>query len=849
MPQRPLLIFPTRGEASRSNLSGGNQRISSPSAANQYVRLNPKFQVLNDTLNAQRLVLQQNAAGIDPEYVLVFETVGSVEDFANAVCKINGFEWLRETDIEEIIPDEIFYRINRQGENEERNLSGRLYLVMTNVSAMNQLLSLWNRYVQFENQPFERGLNRFKEVFKHLRDIRKWDVQDRFNESNVLTFWEESLQINPDQVIRFEVELWYRRNVDLRRQNLNFIRDLIQSFGGQIISHCDISEIAYQAVLAELPANEIRNIIDHRDTELVKCEGIMFFKPSGQIVVGECLDENIESLVENNAFARPNGNPLIGVLDGYPLVRHQKLDGRLIVEDPDTYEQYYQVNDRVHGTAMCSLIAWGDLNDENTPLSTPLYVRPIMRPRPLDRIEFVPNDQLLIDTIHRVVKQMFEGDIGNPPSAPSVKVINLSIGDSDRPFINSISPFARLLDWLSYKYQVLFIVSAGNWSRNIYTGIPNDQFQALSQSEKETIILKSIFQDSRHRRIISPSESINAITVGALHHDNALLRLYDRRVNPFESLFPATYSAMGSGHRKAIKPDLVYSGGRQMLGFSYTDNQTLIPLANNAPPGHKVAAPDSSLNNSVHSRGTSNAAALMSRNAHFCYEILIDVFEENNLEPDNITLLIKAMLAHGSSWNSIGNEIDTRLELRDWRERKKAKNKLIGYGMPNISKVQECTEQRATVIGFGRLREGNAHIYQLPLPPSLNAQPIKRRLTVTLAWFSSIIPTTQKYRATKLWFKVPNDLVNNRIDSDDKAVMRGTLQHEVFEGENAKAFNDGDTIPIEVNCDKDALSRNEETPYALIVSLEVAEGLAVDLPIYQEIRERISIPVPIGQRV
>lgn len=576
----------------------------------------------------------------------------------------------------------------------------------------------------------------------------------------------------------------------------------------------------------------------------------MFFRPSGQIVVGECLDENKEPLVANNSFPQPNGDPIIGILDGYPLVRHQKLDGRLIIEDPDAYESYYQVNDRVHGTAMCSLITWGDLNENNAPLPTPLYVRPIMRPRSLlDRREFVPDDQLLIDTIHRAVKRMFEGDNGNPPTATSVKIINLSIGDSDRPFINSMSPFARLLDWLSHKYEVLFIISTGNWSAEINTGVSSDQFRALSPSQKERIILQSILQDSRNRRIISPSESINAITVGALHHDNASLRPYDSRINPFVSLLPTTYSAIGSGYRKAIKPDLTYSGGRQMLDFSYNGNQTLRPALNDAPPGHRVAAPDSTLNNSVHSRGTSNAAALMSRNAYFCHTVLNDLFEENYRDPENMTLLIKAMLAHGCTWDGIGNDIDTLLGLTDWRDITKAKHKLIGYGIPDISKVQECTEQRATVIGFGRLGEGKAHIYQLPLPPSFSAQRIKRRLTITLAWFSSVIPTSQKYRATKLWFKANNNFANSRINPDDKAVMRGTLQHEIFEGENAIPFIDGDTIRIEVNCDKDAIGQNEETSYALIVSLEASEGLGVDLPIYQEIKDRITIPIPVEHRI
>ena len=120
----------------------------------------------------------------------------------------------------------------------------------------------------------------------------------------------------------------------------------------------------------------------------------------------------------------------------------------------------------------------------------------------------------------------------------------------------------------------------------------------------------------------------------------------------------------------------------------------------------------------------------------------------------------------------------------------------------NINKAIECSEQRATVIGFGELSEEEAHIYKLPIPPSLASQTIKRRLTITLSWFSPIAATTQRYRTSKLWFEAKNKMANKRINSDDKAVKRGTIQHEVFEGASAEAFVDGDVINIKVNAER-----------------------------------------------
>ena len=46
-----------------------------------------------------------------------------------------------------------------------------------------------------------------------------------------------------------------------------------------------------------------------------------------------------------------------------------------------------------------------------------------------------------------------------------VVVISLSLGDLKRPYAGRIGPWARLMDWLSFRYRVLFLISAGNVCR------------------------------------------------------------------------------------------------------------------------------------------------------------------------------------------------------------------------------------------------------------------------------------------------------------------------------------------------------------------------------------------------
>ncbi len=169
MPQRPLLFFPSRESATRSKLPQGNGSYSKPTASRQHERLNSRFQSLRDALESQRLILQQSAVGVEPEQVLVFEIIGRVDDFVNAVNKIEGFEWLGEIDIEDIVPDEDFFEI-RNGIRRESTLNGRLYLIMSNCTEINQLLQLWQIYIHNESVRFERGKSKFKNIFKLLKN-------------------------------------------------------------------------------------------------------------------------------------------------------------------------------------------------------------------------------------------------------------------------------------------------------------------------------------------------------------------------------------------------------------------------------------------------------------------------------------------------------------------------------------------------------------------------------------------------------------------------------------------------------------------------------------------------------
>lgn len=477
-----------------------------------------------------------------------------------------------------------------------------------------------------------------------------------------------------------------------------------------------------------------------------------------------------------------------------------------------------------------------------------VYVRPIMKPETWNNkvMEYIPDDFLLVDKIHEAVRRLFEPEAGQVAS--NVRIINLSIGIRYREFYNIISPLARLLDWLSYKYRVLFIVSAGNHPDEIETGIDFNNFKNLSDEEKDSIIIKFIDQDIRNKRLLSPAESMNALTVGAIFADN-------NDENPIGSLaklcsdnIPAVYSSFGSGINNAIKPDIFFPGGRNFVHEDYMhrgmvkwrESSTRAPGISSAAPGLTMGA----IVNKAFSFGTSDATALVTNKAQECYAVLDEIFmKETGMGVPNeyVAVLIKAMLAHGASWNGWDKMFQGVLNISGTNA-KNALHRYLGYGEPDVDKVKECTKEQVTLIGFGDIAQDKAFIYSIPIPIEFHEKRLKRKLTVTLAYLSPIHPSSIKYREKQVWMTINNgnSLIGSRVEYDYHAVQRGTLQHEIFENNSIEVWDIDESIELKINCRGCASENNPEMliPYALFATFEMAPDCGVE--VYQKVVTKVQ---------
>ena len=856
----PLLEFPEPIASRRSRRGGfGGGGLRRPESREQAERLAPQFRRLQEAMENKRLNLQTSTHGLEPEQVLVLETAGSIDDFFRAVARIRGLEWLGEIQDYEVAPEYGF----ENPRDAQRDIPGQIFLVMTDQRAQNELLNYFGRWQNNPDERFGRGYAKLKDVFEHLRDIRPWDAQDRIRDTGILDDWQERLNYG-EEFIPFETELWFRRSPSQRQDAASEIQGIITSVGGSVVQQCVIPDIEYHGILANVPRTQIEAIVEFPEVQhsvsFLQWDGIRFLRPVGQCFVLLPEDPGDTPQIDEEQPEPPAvsiGEPVVALLDGVPLTGHQLLDDRIIIDDPDDYQSAYLARERFHGTAMSSLICHGDLSNGTDSVRRVIYARPILKPRRRwDGFfeEYIPQDVLPVDLIHRAVRRMYENEGGNPPSAPNVRVINLSVCDTSRPFDKEISPLARLLDWLSWKYQVLFVVSAGNHRQNIELNVARDEFAQLSPEKREKLVIEALAEDTRNRRLLSPAESINSLTVAATHEDGSTDPQGMILIDPFvNDGLPSVVNAQGPGPRRMIKPDVLLPGGRQflteMLGDAHPKSIMEVPTFQ-TPPGQMVATPGTlgGLGETCYTRGTSNATALASRGALLIQDALS--YLRNSLQiaiPGGYeAVLLKALLVHGSDWSNAWQLYEQTLKnVQNGRKFREYVGRFFGYGPANIPRVLACTEQRATVIGVGAIEEGVGHEYRLPLPPCLASKAENRRLTITLAWLTPISNTHRRYRTVQLWFNPTqqNILARRRINADHNAAQRGTVQHEVLEGDEAVPYQNGEEIAIKVNCRADAGELTEEVPYALALTLEVAEE--TDLPIYQEIRNSLAVPIPV----
>lgn len=774
------------------------------------------------------LEIRRDPLALAPERLLVFELTGSVMNFNRAVTQIAGLEFLGAEDDE---PDEV-----------DKNPA--LYLMVPNEGALRNILTLWRDWQKTKTLPSQH--RSWKELFAQLKEIRPWGPQDRVGGADLEILEDEINGGGP--VIRIELELVFRRDGETAER---LATQDVRAVGGRIVSRCRIVGASYHALLVDLPAAALRNIVACEQASLAGSDTILQIRPQSvfQIVPSEEVDS-----AESGERDRPlQGEPIAAIFDAVPLAAHPRLAGTLRIEDPFDLDRL-AVGARIHGTAMASAVVHGDLNAPwPRGLERPVHFVNMMYATPeANQPERFP-DRLPADMFEQAIVGMQEGDT---PSARHVLIVNASLGDKNKPFAGRMSGWARVVDYLASKYGILFVISAGNHIDSLDT--PNmtaTQFEDLATAEKTRVALQASASQIAVRRILAPAEAINAITVGALHSDNFTL---DRPLPA--SIFDVwadtglctVSSGLGPGFGGAIKPDILAAGGRHHVRLAPDgDHHRLQPLGLNAGTfgGIAVAAPPSttSLGPNVVARtvGTSVAAALATGVGARAHEALEAAYEDFGRIPAiERAALLKALLVHGAKWTQARDLLIEVLGPPEGKYSYRQKDNVrryIGYGAFDAEGIINCADDRATIWATGSIAADQGKRFRIPWPAAMSGKPRFHGLSATLAWFSPANPGASAYRAVRMQIVEPDQVGEAGIKAtgvhqpDPKQITKGTVVHRRWEGDRAAVLADGSDFVLDVQRQPDDL--DAATHFALVVTVQMA-GIT---EIYEQLLARVNV--------
>lgn len=342
----------------------------------------------------------------------------------------------------------------------------------------------------------------------------------------------------------------------------------------------------------------------------------------------------------------------IGIIDGGISDDNPFLKPYIIAREEYVSEAYRNSN---HATFIASMIQYGNVLNNIHPSEK-------YRFKFVDVIAIPNSDENcgLTDSVTEVeLMEIIDAVIDKYSN--TTKIWNLSLGIESQICDGSMSDLGMFLDYIQDKYQVQVFVSSGN-----VNSLP------LREWPPQNGI-------GEHDRLISPADSVRAITVGSV-------ALFDSDDSIVKHNEPSPFSRRGPGANYIVKPDVVDYGGNYSTAYKIDGL------------GVKGLDPFGEI---VEGNGTSYSTPRVLQKYASIYEEM--------LEPD--LLLAKAMLIHSARMNS-----------RELLDEHPDNIKYYGFGIPSAdtNDILQCSKDCVTLIFKQRISQGShLEMYDFPYPKSL----------------------------------------------------------------------------------------------------------------------------------
>lgn len=342
----------------------------------------------------------------------------------------------------------------------------------------------------------------------------------------------------------------------------------------------------------------------------------------------------------------------IGIIDGGISDNNTFLQPYIVGREEYVSAAYRNPS---HATFIASTIQYGNkLNGIPASLSQRYKFVDIIA-IPNSDPSFGPVDSIGEEELMEIIQETMEKYSAN------TKIWNLSLGIECKICAGSMSDLGIFLDYIQDKYSVQIFISSGNLRE-----VPLREWPAQEgMGERD--------------RIISPADSVRAITVGSV-------ALFDSDSAMVKANEPSPFSRRGPGANYIVKPDVVDYGGNLSTSLCI-DGIGMKGLDND---GHVIEG-----------IGTSYSNPRIAQKFASIYDEMV----EKDL------LLAKAMLIHSARMNS-----------RELLEQNQDNIKYYGFGMPsvNVQDILQCSEDEITLVFRQKVMQGShLEMFDFPYPVSL----------------------------------------------------------------------------------------------------------------------------------
>lgn len=668
----------------------------------------------------------------------------------------------------------------------------------------------------------------YRQILLALDGVGNWSREDR--ESWAL----KQFGFPESKAFMLDVELW-PVGLEHSPERLRTIQEFEQWLSAQAIRRVDRvnrdSLALYRVEVSQAQTNLLLEHIYVRQVDLPPRSGISY----------QQMDVTLD-LQSGEISAPTPGASKICVLDSgvnsnHPLLRSAFGEAASFVDGQGLED------DAGHGTAVAGIVLYGNVEEclatSHWKPEVWLYSGKVMKKAP-DANNAVFDTKTIEQSLEMAVAH-FAGELG-------CRIFNVSLGNENAPYDGRhIQGIAYTLDRLAREYNILFVVSAGNFRGT----------ETLPKADWRAEYPEYLLADES--RIIDPAPALNVLTVGSLANHTATVdeqRHGDREVNelsPATEDQPSPFTRHGPSLKGAFKPELMAHGGnlaspmrRQGEQWRKVDRRLGVLTLNHNFLGSTLLKDIS---------GTSFAAPYIT---HLAGRLL-------NLYPNASANLLRAVLVnHADVPDSCRAAFPEELHeyIRD----------VVGYGKVNTDTLFRSTDYEVVLLAEDTILNDSHQFYELPLPESfLRSNRAARQLRVTLAYCPPVRTTRVDYVATKISYRLVKGAslekvqrhfkqelkkevdtiadasqANRQITSQERE--KGTVQSSVWKFRQLSSNDKWFVVVTRQDKDWGALLCKESEDYALVVTVSDRENQEVQLhaQIQARIREQARVRARVG---